>query len=556
MRDTIRVAPPLLPSGSMGPSILQYNPFNSLDAAGMVPSSPPSESMVLPSQPNPTDPMNIPYSPTYSSSSLSEPPTEPNSPILFHIKPEVAEDNFNILSEAIDYNPTSTNMFTIPPGSSTHTRISGGRGVDPCADEVWVAALRVAHAADQMEGVSDDLIITHSRNLRRTSGRLNRVSNASSAVRHPIPSTPLNKTPKYSKKRGRSNIRSHSNNTASGGDIMAIKSEMFETGNAGGIDNFIPFSPLTEPRRKKNPPAKKRKADSAPIAVPELAPGPHDPHTNARKESTIRLLTGEITPLKKRKKRPKRLTYTYVTELVENKSDNRTRGSVPPNFTFRYGIPHIPFSFEKEPPPSSGYWSEGAKRPGNFKPIGDIFKSKDGLLTDAVSIIDSRLRPRKSTGYIDLETPQRQKSRQLRKSLNLGGDPEHEPEAGAQPEGLAKKRTLDDRSSESEESSDDGRTDTEDEDLDEDDDMDLDSEDTDQSASIEGDTPENSPTKRQKLNTGEGSFMGATRKTLVKGHPKKQNKQVLARQDVDKRTWDGAISLVDGKYMVPNCCTK
>lgn len=501
--------------------------------------------------------MNIPYSPTYSSSSLSEPPTEPNSPIFFHIKPEAAEDNFNIPSEVMDHNPTSTDMFTIPPGSSTRTRISG-RGVDPCADEVWVAALRVAHAADQMEGVSDDLIITHSRNLRRTSGRLNRVSNASSAAGSPISSTPLNGTPKYSKKRVRSNIRSHSNNTASGSGIMAIKSEMFESGNGGGIESFIPFSPLTEPRRRKNPPAKKRKADSAPVAVPEIAPGPLDSHTNEEKESTSSPPMGGITPLKKRKKRPKRLTYTYVTELVESKPDDGTRGSVPPNFTFRYTIPHTPFSFEKEPPPSSGYWSEGAKGPGNFKPIGGVFQNKDGLLTDAVSIIESRLRPRKSTGYIDLGTPQHRKSRQLRKSLNFGGDPEHELEAGAQPEESTKKRTLYDKISESEESDDDDRTDTEDEDLGEDDEMhlEIDNEDTDQSASMEGDTPENSPTKRQKLNTGEGSFTGATRKSLVKGHPSKQNKQVNTREDIDKRTWDGAISLVDGKYMVPMCCTK
>lgn len=458
----------------------------------------------------------------------------------------------------MDHNSTSTNLFTIPPGSSTRTRISGSRGVDPCADEVWVAALRVAHAADQMEGISDDPIITHSRNLRRTSGRLNRVSNASSVTRSPICSTPLNGTPKYSKKRSRSNIRSHLNNTASGDSIMVIKSEMFETGGGGVIESSIPFSPLTEPRRRRNPPAKKRKADSAPVAVPELVPGPHDSHTNEGKESTNIPSMGGTAPLRKRKKRPKRLTYTYVTELVESKPDDGTRGSVPPNFTFRYATPHTPFSFEKEPPPSSGYWSEGAKGPGNFKPIGDVFKSKDGLLTDAVSIVESRLRPRKSTGYIDLETPQHRKSRGPRESLNLGSDPGHEPEAGSQPEKLTKKRTLDDRSSEGEESSDDDRTDIEDEDLGENDDMDLeiDSEDTDQSVSMEGDTPENSPTKRQKPNAGEGSFTGAIRKTLGKGHPNNQSKQVTARKDIDERTWDGAISLVEGKYMVPNCCTK
>lgn len=537
------VAPPSLPSGFMGPSISQSNPSNYLGAPGMAPSSPPSEYMGLSiSQSNLIDSMKIPYSPTYSSSSLSEPPTEPNSPILFHIngiiKSEAAEDNFDIPSELADNkHPIPTTTFTTPPGRGTRTRMSGDRKIDPCADEGWVVALRIANAADQMGGFSNDLTATHTRNLRKTSGRLNRASNASSATGSPTPNTSLNGTPRPFKKRGRSNTRTHSNNIVSDGGIMAIKREMFETGEGVGINNSVTFTPSTGERRRGKPPAKKQKAGSAPIAVSELTIDLHDSRTNEGKESTNSLTMNETTPVK-RKKRPKRLTYAYVIEeLEESKPDDGTRGSVPPNFTFRYAIPHTPFSIDKEPLRSSGYWSEGAEDPGNLKPIGDIFQRKDGLLTDIVSIIESRLRPRRLAG-----------------NLNLGGEPEHEPEADGQAEESTKKRTLDERGSESEESSDDDHTDTENEDLsDEMDDLDTDSEDIDPSASMDGDAPENSLLKRQKLNTGGILFTGATRKMLGK---EKQKKHLTNRKDVDKRTWDGAVSCVDGIYMVPMCCTK
>lgn len=549
------LASPSLPSESMGPSISQSNPFNYVGALGMAPYYPPSEYMGLSiPQSNLIDSMNIPYSPTYSSSSLSEPPTEPNSPIFFHIngiiKSEAVEDNFDIPSELADHkHPIPTTTSTTPPGRGTRARMSGDRKIDPCADEEWVVALRIANAADQMGGFSDDLTITHTRNLRRTSGRLNRASNASSATESPTPSTSLSGTPRPSKKRGRSNTQTRPDNIVPDGGIMAIKREMLETGEGVGIDNSITFVPSTEERQRRNPPAKKQKASSAPITVSKLTLGLHDSHTNEGKEGTNSLAMDEITPVK-RKKRPKRLTYAYVIEeLEESKPDDGTRGSVPPNFTFRYAIPHTPFSIDKEPLRSSGYWSEGAEDPGNLKPISDIFQRKDGLLTDIVSIIESRLRPRKSTGNIELETPQ---SRKLRKSLNLGG--EHEPEADAQAEESTKKRTFDERGSESEESSGDDRTDTENEGLsDETDDLDTDS---DPSASMDGDTPENSPLKRQKSNTGGILFAGATRKILGKGHPNKKNKYLTNREDVDERTWDGAVSCVDGIYMVPMCCTK
>lgn len=503
--DIIRVATPPLPSTPADPSISQYSLFNSVD---------------------------IPiYSPTYSSSSLSEPPTEPNSPTLFNaifiIKPESAEDNFGIDNEVTDYRHTVSPTIPSPSSRGTRARVSGGRGVDPCADEEWVVALRVANAADQMGGLSDDLSTTQT---RRTSGRLNRARDMPPVARSRLASISLSGTPN-SKKRGRKNNRAHPSNITPDGGIMAIKKEIFETGDGIGINNYIPVASLTGKRRRRKPPVKKQKVDSSPVAVANTLP-------------------------KKEKKHPKRHRYAYVTEELEkSKLDDKTRGSVPPNFTFRYAIPHTPFTIDQESLRSSRYWSEGAGNPGNFKPIGDIFQRKDGLLTDAVGIVESRLRPRKSTGNVNLAFPHPRKPRKPRGSLNL----EHELEAG----GSTKKRTLEERGSDTGESSDDDCTVTDDEDLGEDDDetdddLEIDSEGTDLSASLEEDehSPGNTPQKRQKLNTGRSSSTGATKKMLGKKHPKQNKRSEITRQDIDKRTWPGAITSVDNRLMVPRSCTK
>lgn len=475
--------------------------------------------------------MDIPIcSPTYSSSSLSEPPTEPNSPTLFYttyiIKPEAAEDSFGIDNGVADYRHSVTPTISrIPSSRGTRTRINGGRGVDPCADEEWVVALRVARAADQTGILSDDLNTTQT---RRTSGRLNRARNMPPVARPPFASTSLSGTPN-SKKRGRKNNRAHLNNITPDGDIMAIKKEIFETGDDIGVNNYIPVASLTGKRRRRKPPVKKRKVDSAPVAVPELASGQHN----------IFAVDGKTFP-KKEKKRLK--GYTYVTEELEKiNPDNRTRGSVPPNFTFRYAIPHTPFTIDKEPSRSSRYWSEGAGNPANFKPIGGVFQRKDGLLTDVVSIIESRLRPRKP--------------RKPRTSLNL----ERELRAGE----YTRKRILGERDSDTGESSDDDCTVTDDEDLGEDDeetddDLDSDSEDIDLSASLGDDehSPGNTPPKRQKLNTGGSLSTGATKKMPGKKHPKQNKRSGITMQDIDERTWPGAITTVENKLMVPRACTK
>lgn len=509
----IRVATPPLPSTLTCPFMSQYSLLNSAD---------------------------IPiYSPTYSSSSLSEPPTEPNSPTLFHticIKPEAAEDSFGIENEVADYRHTVSSTIPRTPSSrGTRARINGGRGVDPCADEEWVVALRVAHAADQTGMLSDDPNTTQT---RRTSGRLNRARNMPPVAKSPLASTSLSGAPN-SKKRGRKNNRTHLSNITPDGDIMAIKKEIFETGDEIGVNNYIPVASLTGKRRRGRPPMKKRKVDSAPVAVPELTSGQHDYCANEEERANILAVDGKTLP-KKEKKRLRR--YTYVTEELEKiKPDNRTRGSVPPNFTFRYAIPHTSFTIDKEPLRSSRYWSEGAGGPGNFKPIGDVFQRKDGLLTDVVSIIESRLRPRKP--------------RRPRTSLNL----ERELEAGES----TRKRTLEERDSDTGESSDDDCTVTDDEDLGEDDDetdddLDSDSEDIDLSASLGEDehSPGNTPPKRQKLNTGGSLSTGATKKILGKKHPKQNKQSGIAPQDIDKRIWLGAITKVDNMLMVPRACTK
>lgn len=468
--------------------------------------------------------MDIPiYSPAYSSSSLSDPPTEPNSPILFHlndiIKLEDAEDHFDIANMVADYAHTTPGA---PSSRATRTRVNGDRRPDPCADEEWVAALRVAHAADQTRGLSDDLSITHSVNLRRTSSRLNRASNTSPATGSPFSSTSFSGAPR-SKKRGRSNVRTHLDNVTPDGGIMAIKKEIFEAGDGIGIDSYIRVASPTRKQRRRGRPAKKQKVDSALAAVPGL-------HGSYEKRESINVLAVTKTASKK-KKRPRRPRFAYVIEQLEENKPDKTRESVPPNFTFRYAIPHTPPRIYKEPLRSSRYWSEGAGDPRNFKPIGDLFQRKDGLLTDAVSITESRLRPRKSIGNIN---------------------PEADPQ---QPTG---KRTLAERGFETEESSDDDRTVTDDEDLEDDemdDDLDIDSEDIDPSASIGGGehSLQNISLKRQKLNTGGSSSIGATKKTPWK----KQNKlSVTTLQDIDQRIWMPAVSSVDNKFMVPRPCVK
>lgn len=496
MGDSIRVSSPSLPSASMDLSIPQFNALES----------------------NPMEPLA--YSPAYSSSSLSDPPTEPNSPILFNVnsilKLEDAEDNFDISSEVANYTPLDSPTMNRTLGLGARARVSGDRKIDPCADEGWVAALRVAHAADQTVGLSDDLSIIHARNLRTTLGRLNRVKNTFSAAGSPPSGTSLNGSPVDSKKRRRSNTRTHSNNIAPDGVSMAIKKEMLETGDGIGIDDSIPISLRTGGRRKGKTPVKKQKIDSTPETIPRLAPMPYDPRSNEEGITTSLAVDGTTPSEKGRKKRPRRLTYAYVIEeVVENQPDDGTRGSVPPNFTFRYDIPHTPLWIGKGPLRSSRYWSEGAEGPRNPKPIGDVFQKKDGLLTDFVSIIESRLRPRKSTGN---------------------------PPAG--------------RDSETEESSDD-LTVTEDEGG-TDDDLDIDGESIDLSVSIEGGEHglENSSLKRQKLNTGESSSTGASRETPRNNNKNKESAIITDIKDVDERTWPGAISMVDGRCMVPVSCAK
>lgn len=520
-------------------------------------------------------------SPASSSSSLSEPPTEPNSPNLFHvnafnIKREAAEDTiFDIASEVAEYSPPASPTMTKTPSSrGTQARSGADRRSDPCADEEWVVALRVAHAADKMTSSPDDPTTTHFRNLRRTSDRLNRTNNPLSSSGYPIYSPSPNRVLTASNKRGRSSLGSQLNSIPSDG-LVAIKKEMLNERDGIGIDDSISSNSPVEKKKTGRPPGKKQKVDFALKPTSKQ----RDSHAGNREGNTIITLDERTSPGKGRRKYTKKSNFTYVTEeLDKDESDEETRGSVPPNFTFRYAIPHTPLKLVKEPLRSSRYWSEGAEDPGNLKPIGGVFQRKDGLLTDVVYITESRLRPRKLTCNTLLGSPKPRKPKQPRESLNPGKDLGSVLEAGATLDQPTKKRAFGEKDVKTEESSNDDdilvtededhennssdtseSTDEEGEEFEEDDEMcdGLGPNDEDISLTVKTEDDHSStkgPLKRQKLNSGEISSPSATRK--IRKYKKKKNQSVTNREDIDDRVWPGAISFVDGKFKVPRTCEK
>lgn len=524
-------------------------------------------------------------SPASSCSSLSEPPTEPNSPTLFYIngleiKNEPTEDTTEgIANEVANHiSPTlPTTVNTIPFSHEARAR-GGGRGIDPCADPEFVKVLRAMNDVDRRAGLQDDLAITHTRSLRRKSERISR-TNMSPIIERASSGPSHNRTPADSKKRGRNSFSNQQDSTNSY-DGLAIKKEMLEERDEATVGGFVP-TVTSAKKRIGRPPGKKQRVNSA----PELTPVSHGSHADKKGEDTTIITTNDITFSRKEKKKfPRKPTYIYVTEeLDENGPEEETRGSVPPSFTFRYALPHASFKLKKEPLRSSRYWSEGAKDTGNLKPIGGTFQRKNGLLTDVVCITESRLRPRKSSGQLLLKSPGLQKPEKSRKGLNPGKEQKQSPKVNSQlgkstEESILAPAEEDD---ETEESSDDNITvteyeyheddsdtfnkfDEEDEGLEEiDDDMDdsleFDNEDANMIFKVEDDNLENSPLKKQKLNSGQSSSSKVTKKMPRKGYqntPNGMRRMVTDRKDIDERIWPGAISFVDGKYMIPKACEK
>lgn len=543
-----------------------------------------SPSMVLPAPETPILGFDFVYmaaaSPTTSSSSLSEPASEPNSPGLFtlgglNIKMEPAEDcSSDILGDVtgvISSHSSSivTSTFARPNGSQLKPRAR--RGVDPCADSEMVEALRVANAIANTEDENEDFTIPQMRSLR-TSNRLGRSRDSIfSGLSHQGSS--INKPLGVSNKRGRSSHHNQLVNITSDQGI-AIKQELIESNEIEMNTPHSVASPTLRKKKIRRPPVKKQKVNSTPKSISDSVPGftkdigqeLHTSSPNGGKQGSITATANETTFSGTRKKgvKKRRSNQSWVElkdtadqisekEQAELQQKRKFRASVPPRFTFRYTSP---FNLDKGPLYWPRSWSAGAEDPGSLPRIVPVIELKNGILTDAVTITSSRLRPRKLTGNPNLGSFQPRKPRQPRKKLNIKKEPGIDLEANFQPKQDPKKRTLEFTDEATGESSDDSTL-TEDEYLEdetsdtldktdeggkdleeEDDELDDDIDDEYATMSIrteDGHQLEARPRKRQKLSHSDNKFI-----TDIK--------------DIDPRLWPGVATLVNGIYMIPRGC--